>query len=318
MPNSLTRDMVATALQRLEALQTNETAPIGDEKLKERAEEVAEAALQAIAICVKYILASFGECTIEGLGTLLLQNGSIMFTPERDLLQYALLKLQDEAGLQRALREVFIKNLALAHSILPMIELAGANNISAPLELVAEEELIKAVFGNEIPNRFDAAASKLLSSIIRELHSAGFTLKLPVELSDSPNYETQADEINRGGHFRATEAEGEVMTATIGKTYLGKVVRLAEFGAFIELFPGVDGLLHISEISEQHIRDIRNELKVGEQVLVKVLAIEGNHIRLSRKALLREARERLHSVGAATQEATAEGTVDTGLEERET
>ena len=74
-------------------------------------------------------------------------------------------------------------------------------------------------------------------------------------------------------------------SAEIGKTYLGKVVRLAEFGAFVELFPGTDGLLHISEISEHRIRDVRDELKLGDQVLVKVLAIEGNKIRLSRKAL---------------------------------
>ncbi len=81
-------------------------------------------------------------------------------------------------------------------------------------------------------------------------------------------------------------------TAEMGKTYLGKVVRLADFGAFVEIFPGTDGLLHISEISEQRIRDVRDELKLGDQVLVKVLAIEGNKIRLSRKALLREAREK--------------------------
>ncbi len=81
-------------------------------------------------------------------------------------------------------------------------------------------------------------------------------------------------------------------TAEVGKTYLGKVVRLADFGAFVEIFPGTDGLLHISEISEQRIRDVRDELKLGDQVLVKVLSIEGNKIRLSRKALLREQREK--------------------------
>ncbi len=81
-------------------------------------------------------------------------------------------------------------------------------------------------------------------------------------------------------------------SAEVGKTYLGKVVRLADFGAFVELFPGTDGLLHISEISEQRIRDVRDELKLGDQVLVKVLSIEGNKIRLSRKAVLREQREK--------------------------
>ncbi len=81
--------------------------------------------------------------------------------------------------------------------------------------------------------------------------------------------------------------------AEVGKTYLGKVVRLADFGAFVEIFPGTDGLLHISEISENRIRNVRDELKEGDQILVKVLAIEGNKIRLSRKAVLREQREKL-------------------------
>jgi polyribonucleotide nucleotidyltransferase len=85
------------------------------------------------------------------------------------------------------------------------------------------------------------------------------------------------------------------LTATpeIGKTYLGKVVRLADFGAFVEIFPGTDGLLHISEVAEHRIKDVRDELKEGDQILVKVLSIEGNRIRLSRKAILREQRAKM-------------------------
>jgi polyribonucleotide nucleotidyltransferase len=86
--------------------------------------------------------------------------------------------------------------------------------------------------------------------------------------------------------------------AEVGKTYLGKVVRLAEFGAFVEIFPGTDGLLHISEISENRIKAVRDELKEGDQILVKVLALEGNKIKLSRKAVLREQREKLKPVPA--------------------
>jgi len=82
-------------------------------------------------------------------------------------------------------------------------------------------------------------------------------------------------------------------TAEIGKTYLGKVVRLVDFGAFVEIFPGTDGLLHISEIAENRIRDVRDELKEGDQILVKVLALEGNKIKLSRRAVLKEQREKL-------------------------
>jgi polyribonucleotide nucleotidyltransferase len=88
-------------------------------------------------------------------------------------------------------------------------------------------------------------------------------------------------------------------TAEIGKTYLGTVVRIAEFGAFVEIFPGTDGLLHISEIAEQRIRAVRDELKEGDQVLVKVLAIEGNKIRLSRKAVLRDQRDKQQKSEAA-------------------
>jgi polyribonucleotide nucleotidyltransferase len=89
-------------------------------------------------------------------------------------------------------------------------------------------------------------------------------------------------------------------TAEIGKTYLGKVVRIADFGAFVEIFPGTDGLLHISEIAEARIRAVRDELKEGDQILVKVLAIEGNKIRLSRKAVLREQRDKQQRSEAAS------------------
>jgi len=87
--------------------------------------------------------------------------------------------------------------------------------------------------------------------------------------------------------------------AEIGKTYLGTVVRLADFGAFVEIFPGTDGLLHISEISENRIKNVRDELKEGDQILVKVLALEGNKIKLSRKAVLREQREKLKTSTAS-------------------
>jgi len=82
-------------------------------------------------------------------------------------------------------------------------------------------------------------------------------------------------------------------TAEVGKTYLGKVVRIVDFGAFVEIFPGTDGLLHISEIAENRVKEVRDELKEGDQILVKVIGLEGNKIKLSRKAVLREQREKL-------------------------
>jgi polyribonucleotide nucleotidyltransferase len=87
--------------------------------------------------------------------------------------------------------------------------------------------------------------------------------------------------------------------AEVGKTYLGKVVRIAEFGAFVEIFPGTDGLLHVSEISESRVKNVRDELNEGDQIMVKVLALDGNKIKLSRKAILKEQREKMKAEKAA-------------------
>ena len=93
----------------------------------------------------------------------------------------------------------------------------------------------------------------------------------------------------------------------VGKTYLGKVVRLAEFGAFVEIIPGTDGLLHISEIAEHRVKEVKDELKEGDQVLVKVLGIEGNRIKLSRKAILREQRAKMAPDNAVKAKAQTAG-----------
>ena len=81
------------------------------------------------------------------------------------------------------------------------------------------------------------------------------------------------------------------LTATpeLNKTYMGKVQRITDFGAFVEIMPGTDGLLHVSEIANHRVKDVRDELKEGEQLLVKVINIDPTgKIRLSRKVLLQE------------------------------
>jgi polyribonucleotide nucleotidyltransferase len=81
------------------------------------------------------------------------------------------------------------------------------------------------------------------------------------------------------------------LTATpeLNKTYMGKVQRITDFGAFVEIMPGTDGLLHVSEIANHRVKDVRDELKEGQQILVKVINIDPTgKIRLSRKALLQE------------------------------
>ena len=81
----------------------------------------------------------------------------------------------------------------------------------------------------------------------------------------------------------------EELTATpeLNKSYLGTVQRITDFGAFVEVLPGVDGLLHVSEIAHYRVKEVRDELQEGGQVLVKVINVDpSGKIRLSRKALL--------------------------------
>ncbi len=81
------------------------------------------------------------------------------------------------------------------------------------------------------------------------------------------------------------------LTATpeLNKSYLGKVQRITDFGAFVEIMAGTDGLLHVSEIANHRVKDVRDELKEGQQILVKVINIDPTgKIRLSRKALLQD------------------------------
>jgi polyribonucleotide nucleotidyltransferase len=90
----------------------------------------------------------------------------------------------------------------------------------------------------------------------------------------------------------------------LDRIYLGKVKKIVEFGAFVEVIPNTEGLLHISQIAETRIRTVGDVLAEGDEVLVKVIEIDGNgKMRLSRKMALREQpaladREKLKNVGA--------------------
>ena len=76
------------------------------------------------------------------------------------------------------------------------------------------------------------------------------------------------------------------LTAELNQVYKGKVVKLAKFGAFVELVPGVEGLLHISEISHARVKQVEDVLKVGDIVDVKVIEVQDDKFSLSMKALI--------------------------------
>jgi polyribonucleotide nucleotidyltransferase len=106
-------------------------------------------------------------------------------------------------------------------------------------------------------------------------------------------------DVEDDGRVNVASADGESAARAIGiiqeltatpelnKTYMGTVQRITDFGAFVEIMAGTDGLLHVSEIANHRVKDVRDELKEGQQLLVKVINIDPTgKIRLSRKALL--------------------------------
>jgi polyribonucleotide nucleotidyltransferase len=125
---------------------------------------------------------------------------------------------------------------------------------------------------------------KMIRSIVEETGA-----KIDVE-DDGTIFIATAD--GDAAQAAVARIRGLTAEAEIGEQYLGTVSRIVDFGAFVEIFPGTDGLLHISEIAEHRVRDVRDELKEGQQILVKCIGKEGNKIKLSRKAVLRDEKQK--------------------------
>ncbi|NOT24552.1 MAG: polyribonucleotide nucleotidyltransferase [Acidobacteria bacterium] len=119
-------------------------------------------------------------------------------------------------------------------------------------------------------------------------------------------------DVEDDGRVNVASADGESAAKAIGiiqeltatpelnKTYMGKVQRITDFGAFVEIMAGTDGLLHVSEIANHRVKDVRDELKEGQQILVKVINIDPTgKIRLSRKVLLQDEAVKSDAASAA-------------------
>jgi polyribonucleotide nucleotidyltransferase len=122
---------------------------------------------------------------------------------------------------------------------------------------------------------------KVIRSIVEQTG-----VKIDVEDSGLINIASRDGESAR----KAIEIINSIIAeAELGRIYPGKVKRIVDFGAFVEILPGTEGLLHISQISEKRIDKVTDELHEGEEVLVKVIEIDKmGRIRLSRKEALRE------------------------------
>jgi polyribonucleotide nucleotidyltransferase len=135
---------------------------------------------------------------------------------------------------------------------------------------------------------------KMIRSIVEETGA-----KIDVEDDGTVSIATADAEAAKAA---VDKIRGLTAEAEIGETYLGTVSRIVDFGAFVEIFPGTDGLLHISEIADRRVKDVRDELKEGQQVLVKCIGKEGNKIKLSRKAILRDEKQKAEAAGAGEAE----------------
>ncbi len=87
----------------------------------------------------------------------------------------------------------------------------------------------------------------------------------------------------------------------IGRIYRGRVTSVKDFGAFVEILPGKDGLCHISELSDEYVNSVGDVCKVGDELQVKVIAVdEQDRVKLSRKQAMREQKEKAEAAPAPT------------------
>jgi len=111
------------------------------------------------------------------------------------------------------------------------------------------------------------------------------------------------------GAERARNAiEALTEEVSIGRVYTGKVVSIRDFGAFVEIMPGQDGLVHVSELDEKYVKNVTDAVQVGDTVKVKVIAIDDQgRVKLSRKAVMRDENPNASQESAPASDAPAEG-----------
>ncbi|MDE0261166.1 MAG: polyribonucleotide nucleotidyltransferase [Bryobacterales bacterium] len=178
--------------------------------------------------------------------------------------------------------EVLKQALAQAREArLEILETMGAT-LEAPREQLAEHapQIVQITIPEAKIRDLIGPGGKTIKGLVEETGAK-------IDVSDDGTVSVASSDRAKGQEaiekIKALTASPEV-----GKEYLGRVTKIAAFGAFVEIFPGTEGLLHISEISDQHVREVSDELNEGDQVLVKCLALDGNRIRLSRRAILQE------------------------------
>ena len=136
------------------------------------------------------------------------------------------------------------------------------------------------------PNKIAALigpAGKTIKAIIEET-------EVKIDVDDDGRvaiFGTDTDKMNRALEL----VKQYTFVAEVGQEFKGRITKLAKFGAFVEVVPGTEGLLHISEISHKRIKEVEDVLKVNDIVDVKVIAVEDDKFSLSMKALIKKEEE---------------------------
>lgn len=180
--------------------------------------------------------------------------------------------------LEEALQQAKIGRMQILDSMLATIQKPrGHLSTFAPkiLTMTINPDKIRDVIG---------PSGKQINKIIEETG-----VKIDIEQDGTVFISSTDEEMNQKAKQIIEDIVREVV---VGQLYLGKVKRIEKFGAFVEIFHGKDGLVHISELAEERVGKVEDVVKIGDEMLVKVIEIDKQgRVNLSRKAVLKEQRQ---------------------------
>jgi polyribonucleotide nucleotidyltransferase len=181
--------------------------------------------------------------------------------------------------LEEALQQAKVGRMQILNSML-----ATLNEPRAELSKFAPKILTMTINPDKIRDVI-GPSGKQINKIIEETG-----VKIDIEQDGTIFIASSDPEMNQKAKKIIEDLVREVV---VGQLYLGKVKRIEKFGAFVEIFAGKDGLVHISELAEERVGKVEDVLKIGDEILVKVTEIDKQgRVNLSRKAVLKEQREK--------------------------
>jgi polyribonucleotide nucleotidyltransferase len=177
-----------------------------------------------------------------------------------------------QAIMREALEQARLGRLSILETMTSALPAARENiSVYAPrmITMMISKDKIREVIG---------PGGKMIRSIVERTGAK-------IEINDDGRVEIAS--VDEASAKMAMEIISELtMEAEVGKTYLGKVKRIVNFGAFVEILPGLEGLLHVSEIAPYRVADPHSEISEGDEIMVKAIDIDGDRVRLSRRAVL--------------------------------